>query len=324
MKPQTSSLLALIPGAMASRGILYEPTVAKVLDHMPDCGWSCWAPGVAATSCAAANNITCLCGSIGKMGSGMEGCAEERCDKTNWCKLAADVSITLGVMCYRLSELPANSTQKAEASAAVSAHLAQYMKDPVLLGDVVGIVSHAGLDKPASNLAENVAGAPSYRSRAKSSRMNRIVARICNKSATQVPSIRSRHCHRGCVEIKTASPAQRRESHSATPWLNTHPALSLCCRLRLLPYPVMCLRSDRLVDGMASGAATSRAREDRQLAQRGGGRGTFGSRRLRDLGMADDVSLAPGQDRERARRRYSGCRGRGIDEEEEEEEEGMT
>lgn len=85
MKPQTSSLLALIPGAIASRGILYEPTVAKVLDHMPDCGWSCWAPGVAATSCAAANNITCLCGSIGKMGSGMEGCAEERCDKTNWC-----------------------------------------------------------------------------------------------------------------------------------------------------------------------------------------------------------------------------------------------
>ncbi|UNI24190.1 hypothetical protein JDV02_009957 [Purpureocillium takamizusanense] len=128
MKPQISSsiLLALFPGAALSLGILYERTVAKVLDHMPACGWSCWPRGVSATPCATADNITCICGSIGKMGSGMEGCAEDRCDKSNWCELGAEVGITLSVMCYRLWELPANSTQKADASAAVSTHLAQH------------------------------------------------------------------------------------------------------------------------------------------------------------------------------------------------------
>ncbi|KAJ6443977.1 hypothetical protein O9K51_02371 [Purpureocillium lavendulum] len=146
MKLQATTLATLVSGVLATRGILYEPTVAKVLDHMPDCGWSCWPKGVAATPCAAENNITCICDSVGKMASGMEGCAEDRCDKANWCTymalhptplrdsslmgqsgstLGADVSITLGVMCYRLWQLPPNSTQTAEAAAAICTHLAQ-------------------------------------------------------------------------------------------------------------------------------------------------------------------------------------------------------
>lgn len=87
MQPRTFLLLSAALGSTlaAEMGLLFETSIAGVINHMPDCGWTCWRDGVAATSCQE-TNVTCVCDQWVPMANAMEDCIDKTCGKRDWCK----------------------------------------------------------------------------------------------------------------------------------------------------------------------------------------------------------------------------------------------